>query len=362
MPTGENFWNPYRMIPVREKIERAKPLTDEKFQGTSGLISCSLENLTPLFVGKGNEGSHRTFLHRANTPVIPGSSLKGMLRSLAEIAGGGCCITESYANLQENKACSKADRLCIACRMFGMMERGKDARVHKGKISIGDALMQGKAQAPKLFQILLSSCGVRHEPFYRTPQTGTLDGKARKLYFHQPRRLDSVPNVPENLKPRSWYINALVPGHRFDFDIQFSNLSKEELDLLIYVLALEENVAVGIRDSGQELKGPLRHKIGSAKPLGLGSCHITIRRLICLADPKKRFSTLNKVSDSVFEGESLRSEIAKRTEKFAKDSSMTMQQLRKMMVWDAGDPRNFAYPDYNWFKNPANSQKILKEI
>ena len=362
MPIDENFWNPYRMIQVREKINRKQPQTHEKFKGKSGVISCTLENMTPLFVGK-NRLNPQMFLTRNGKAVVPGSSLKGMLRSLAEIIGGGCNITDPKG--QYNKtlaACNNATNLCIACRIFGMMERKSNARVHMGNVSIGDALIREASPQFKTFQILLSSCGTRHEPFYRTSKTGQLDGKSRKFYFHQPLRSDSVPNVPENLRSRASNINAIIPGHHFDFDVHFSNLNQEELELLMYALVLEENCKTEMGEEKVNLKGPLRHKIGNAKPLGLGTCHITVSKLVYLANPKQRFVSLQKSGDIVYEGTFLKDEIFNLKSRYSADDSETMQQLRKMLIWDESDTRDFVYPDYYWFKNPVNSQKILKNI
>ncbi|OQX24701.1 MAG: hypothetical protein BWK80_19375 [Desulfobacteraceae bacterium IS3] len=362
MPQDETFWNPYRMIPIREEIRKKPPLTDEKFKGKSGVISCSLENLTPLFIG-GNREFKENFMTQNGKYVIPGSSLKGMLRSLAEIVGGGCFITNPNGLYPAKyKACQKADDLCIACRMFGMMERGQNAKVHRGKISIGDAILRKDRPETKRFEILLSSCGTRHEPFYRSKQTGKLDGKSRKLYFHQPRRSDSVPPIPDNLRSRAWHINALLPGHRFDFEVQFSNLEPEEIRLLIYVLALEENASVSIGEEKINLKGPLRHKIGNAKPLGMGTCHVKIEKLAFIADSRTRFTVLQGVNNTVYEGDALQSQISEMIQEIVMDTSPTMQQLRKMMVWDENDSREFRYPDYRWFKNPANSRKELKTV
>lgn len=368
MPQDESFWNPYRLIPVKEDVRRVAPVTDEKFTGTSGYISCSLVNLTPLFVGK-NRYNSQQFLTRKTTRgeryVIPGSSLKGMLRSLAEIVGGGCFVTGFQGQKTDSYIygpCHKANNLCITCRMFGMMERGKNARVHRGNVSVSDALIREEKPEIQKFQLLLSNCGVRHEPFYRSPHTGTCDGKSRKLYFHQPQRIGSVPNVPENLKPRAWDVNALLPSHHFCFDVQFSNLSAEELNLLLYVLVLEESVKATVEGAGFTLKGPLRHKIGTAKPLGMGSCHMSINRLTYLAGPRERFSSLLSSGEKHLEGEALKAEISKRIRSHVDDKSITMETFRKIMVWDENDARNFRYPDYKWFKDPETSQKPLKRI
>lgn len=365
MPRDEDFWNPYRLIPVREEVERRPPITDEKFKGLCGTIQCSLTNLTPLFVGK-NRNNEQMFLTRRTESgehfIIPGSSMKGLLRSLGEVVGCGCFVTGFLdKNNKIHSPCNNADELCITCRMFGMMERGKGARVHKGKVAISDALLQEGQPSTKRFQILLSNCGTRHEPFYRSPHTGTLDGKSRKMYFHQPNRKDSVPNVQENLKSRAWYIDALLPGHLFKFDIQFSNLLQEELNLLLYILILEEKVRVTLSETGQVLEGPLRHKVGNAKPLGLGSCQIMINRLTFHAVPKDRFNSLNS-KDRVLEGEKLTLEVSKRIKPYLSDHSSTMEAMRRMTIWDETDAREFSYPDYHWFQNPVNSGKPLKNV
>ncbi len=369
MPKDEKYWNPYRLIPVREEIEKRPPITHEKFKGKCGAIHCTLKNLTPLFVGM-NRNNNQQFLTRKGEEVIPGSSLKGMLRSLAEIVGGGCNITDPGGKYNKKyAACNKAHSLCITCRIFGMMERGKGARIHTGNINISDALvnmhdafLRDEKPKPKTFKVLLSNSGTRHEPFYRSPHTGKLDGKSRKFYFHQPKRKESVPMLPENLQQRAQEIRGLPPGYQFDFEIQFSNLKQDELELIIYALALEEYVEVKLETENITLKGPMRHKIGHAKPLGMGSCEININQLIYYPPPSVRLATLQETDTIVYKGDELKDEIAKLTRNIVGDSSVTMTQLRKMMVWDENDTREFKYPDFNWFRDKDNSQKILKAI
>jgi len=362
MPVDEEFWNPYRMIPVNNKIEnQEQPLTDEKFKGQSGHLVCSLTNLTPLFIGGNRDDlskNNRTFLKRtigqSKKYVIPGASLKGVLRSLSEIIGRGCMITD--------QSCQRIDKLCIACRMFGMMQRGKNARVHKGKVSISDAILLEDEASTRPFQVYLSSSKDHHEAFYRTPKTGHYDKQSRKLYFHQPRRKESVPTLSQEVQSSAWTINALTINHHFQFSVQFSNLTQKELSLLLYTLALENNVSVQIETDNIRLKGPLHHKIGNAKPLGLGTCNIQVTKLVLLGTPQNRFSSLKQKHETAYTGDALEKKIHLLTHDYVSDNSPTMQQLRKMMVWDENDPRLFHYPGYHWFKNPKNSQKPLKHI
>src|SRR5690349_19389993 len=84
MPRGEKFWNPYNQVPVStEPIQRSAPLYHHRFQGLAGRLHVTLEGLTPLLI---NDGRH-SFVSskRTNKPFIPGTSLKGMVRSLAEL-------------------------------------------------------------------------------------------------------------------------------------------------------------------------------------------------------------------------------------------------------------------------------------
>lgn len=363
MPQGETFWNPYRMIPIRERIEKEPPAADERFRGVNGHLSCSLENLTPLFVGAKEQSMYRSFQTRNGRPVIPGSSLKGMLRSLTEVVGGGCAVTDAGGqHSRAHAACDTSTNLCVGCRMFGMLERGRRAKVHMGKVRIGDAVLETERPETKQFQILLSGPATRHKSFYITPETGRPDGKARKFYFHQPKRTESVPTIPEQIRSRAWFVNALTPGHRFAFDVQFSNLTEHELSLLLYALSLEESVEVKIEEAKLELRGSMRHKVGNAKSLGFGSCRIRVEKAAFLQEAGQRYASLASKKDRVLEGDALGREIADKIRPWVEDKSPTMKQLRKMMIWAPDDPREFRYPDYPWFQNSANSQKELKRI
>lgn len=83
---------PYNFIPwFKDKTLRAVPDTKRGVL-YSGSIECTLEALTPLLIGAnqdrkedGNEPSHKSFFKVNGSFVIPGSSLKGMLRSFIEI-------------------------------------------------------------------------------------------------------------------------------------------------------------------------------------------------------------------------------------------------------------------------------------
>ncbi len=371
MPRNEPFWNPYRFVPVKsDNAERKRPLTCEKFAAGSfsGEIVCSLVNLSPLFIGSNSQATSRPFLlsKKNNKPMIPGSSLKGMFRSLVELVGGGCSAISTRGVTPEGlQSCSDNTRLCVACRMFGMMGRGSNAMVLKGKVSIGDALLvQGEGRT-KGMNVYLGSPKLTHTAFYQSPN-GKVDGRLRKFYFHQPARQDLLTEPTGKAADSKWQIQALPPSpdNRFEFKIQFQNLTPDEYSVLLYVIALENQVSVSIpQEKGGPLtySGPMRHKVGYAKSLGGGTCRITIESVIQLPHPKERFSSLTS-SKLVLEGEALLREISEKTAIYHDDSSLTMQKLRTMLVWSDEDNREFRFPDYYWFKDGGHSQIALKPV
>ncbi|MCX7977363.1 MAG: RAMP superfamily CRISPR-associated protein, partial [Bellilinea sp.] len=74
-------------------------------------------------------------------PVLPGSSLKGALRSLVEAISPSCVAVNSgatrFAIPRPLSRCAQVERLCPACRLFGMSGAGHDN--YLGQVSIEDA-------------------------------------------------------------------------------------------------------------------------------------------------------------------------------------------------------------------------------
>jgi hypothetical protein len=356
MPQGEKWWNPYRIVPPRtETREKRSSITHEKLTGITGSVVCEIETLSLVFVG-GNIYSNEKFLTKNNQPVIPGTSLKGMIRSLAEIVGNGCSVVE------KSDACDPKRGLCITCRMFGALKGGN---VHMGHVSVGDAELSQPAIENARVEVLLSTPRPRHSSFY-------LPSRGRKLYFHKA----ASPNTPISInagiksdaEARRW-IRPLTSENKFIFTTSFENLAEEELSLLLYCLALEPEVSVTIKGEGFippagniVLTGPMHHKIGLGKPVGLGSIAIRPLRLELKPVASKLYSSLKRPMATIMEGKDLVSTIEARTLHYRHDTTDTMDALRKILVWDARDPREFKYPDYRWFKTPGNSAKGLKPI
>ncbi|MCS3924840.1 TIGR03986 family type III CRISPR-associated RAMP protein [Methanosalsum natronophilum] len=101
---------PYNFIPLPDKAFNGKPHDQDAFLDMTGYIDCTLKTETPLYIRGAltpdmfkkisdksldelsedeKEKVAAFFSKTSDTPVIPGSSLRGMIRNLTEIVGYG---------------------------------------------------------------------------------------------------------------------------------------------------------------------------------------------------------------------------------------------------------------------------------
>ncbi|MHA1339362.1 MAG: TIGR03986 family type III CRISPR-associated RAMP protein [Promethearchaeota archaeon] len=81
---------PYNFIPLNEKVVDAPAVPDlSKYhkERYSGLIEYTIETITPLFIGKNKESPYHFNINKI--PIIPASSLRGMIRTLIQISSFG---------------------------------------------------------------------------------------------------------------------------------------------------------------------------------------------------------------------------------------------------------------------------------
>ena len=359
MPKSEPFWNPYRWVTVSDQaVEHDAPHYHHRLDGLAGRLWCEIEALTPLFVGAGtNQGDPTQFVRhapaRGRKPYLPSTSLKGAIRSLAEIVGNaavpfpGTTVDHQHrlANAQSGS------RLDVVARTFGHLDGGT---VFAGLVRFSDAELVGDA-TPHLwpsYEVVVGQPKPSHLSFYP-------NDNRRKLYHHRPGATlltAAPPNINQNQTPT---VSPAPPGTRFRFTVDFENLREHELDLLLYCLVLEEESTVELsaaalgRDRDQPsvtLRGPLRHKLGGAKPHGAGSVHMRVTKLQLRTDPAARYR--GKESVAACERDELAQELRRRTSKFRERTDQTMQELRAMLIYVSNDPRtSIKYPDFEWFNN-----------
>ncbi len=270
---------PYELIPFDiQGVKRKIPDGHQAVQSgrLSGRMEIYLFPRVPLQVASGTMRVNRTrrgdevvaeqstiqWYNKKREPfsisVLPGSSLKGALRTLVEILSPSCVPLDSRqsgsAIPKSLRSCKKVDQLCPACRLFGMSGAKQDN--YLGQVHIQDAILERGEDI------------ITHTPLLWTPARGKgglparyLDeGKARgrKLYYH------SQPAEGPDARV------ALKIGSRLRTWLHFENLTPGELGLLITAWGLHP-----------EPKYSFLPKIGAAKPVGLGTVevHITLVEL-----------------------------------------------------------------------------------
>jgi hypothetical protein len=346
-------------------VARETPAYRHQWQGLSGRLECALEALTPFLIGSSKGDGRFIRSGRNNQPFIPGASLKGLIRSLAELVGNAAIpFPKGYAD-QEHTLSRASDgevahwQLDIAARMFGYLDQG---RVFAGLVRFSDGCLLGKEPKELTFKIAGGAPDPDHKPFY------PFDRAARKFYHHQPGAAELTPPHAGIKESQKRTVHPLPPGVRFTFRVDFENLREDELALLLYCLVLEENVTVPLSSDalGPEavgpvtLSGPLRHKFGSAKPQGGGSVRIIITRMELREHTADRYRGQASASP-VFQGEDLEAELDRRLRPTASRTDETMRQLRAMLIYTENDPREpIEYPDYSWFQQDKGAGKPLK--
>lgn len=115
----------------------------------SGSIRLALRTIDPVRVGQGSYEPRppralvQDVISRNGVPILPGSSLKGVVRSLLEAIYGGC---------DPSDPCHPP---CVACSLFGFVGgRDREMSEFMGRVGIEDALpLDAAAAAPVILKV-----------------------------------------------------------------------------------------------------------------------------------------------------------------------------------------------------------------
>ena len=248
---------PFAHLPLPSDVPKRSPIGHHRYHNNciSGQIIGTIVTLSPIHIGSGiidlveNIGITdqsveliKTAVRKGNKIVIPGSSLKGAIRSVVEAISKSCvCKVDRKRVRLPNKyaECNRKNNLCVACRMFGAME-------FQGNIAIQDAPYIDGEIVTKLIPPL-------HPPL-RLKKDETNNLPMRRFYMHGEVATGKTP------------IEALEKDSKFQFAVQFNNLKKSELGLFFTAL-------------GHHSKHPFKIKIGGAKPVCFGSVDFQIAEI-----------------------------------------------------------------------------------
>ncbi len=198
----------------------------------TGIMTVSIEALTPLFVGTGDyeidPRRYQPFFRRGGGCVIPGTSVKGVVRSYAEALSPSCMAGN----------CS-VDHLCICCAVFGMLGI-------QGRLTFLDAV----PQSPNSIVPAILCLEVRWGPRLDYPGQ-------RKLYIHDDyRQWIARPQDGERFE-------TVNKGAKFTCSIHFNNIAKREMGLLLLAMGLSPGHRFDL-------------KMGGGKNRGLGSVRLSV--------------------------------------------------------------------------------------
>ena len=284
----------YEFIPLAEKVKREgiESMAHEKFRGHTGEAEFEIEVISPLHVGSGyfelsedarlNSGRVvRGIVKRENNPIIPGTSIKGMVRSIYEAITSSClrCIkkdaneakskiprwliqqmTQSGAPNKEYvkvelkevdrfKGCEYKEgaKLCPACSLFGAMG-------YKGRISFSDAILKESKKKQMVEVPALQS------PHLHMVGTPSVEGskivvsklKGRKFYRQSSRRRGNEP------------VDYIPEKSKLSFKMHFENLEEKELGGIFLCLGLDNSFIP---------------RLGGGKTIGLGKIKVSLSKL-----------------------------------------------------------------------------------
>lgn len=248
---------PFFWIPAASEINRDRPPAHDHFQGWSGRLDLEIKVISQyLYVGSGlvdldeQERAYYTFARRNGQLIIPGTGIKGPVRSIVEAISNSCVsqVTGHERNktrdrctgTQQRKAVP--DRLCPACRLFGTTGYG-------GRLHFMDAVIIEDTQTEVIkIADLWPPRQVRGRKFYQVKQ------------FQQ----------PDNQQPERnhRFLEALPKETRFNTSLHFNNLTTAEMGLLARALGW---IANPNKENSVIFAFPV--KLGGAKPRCLGAVY-----------------------------------------------------------------------------------------
>lgn len=258
----------------------------------TGKLICHLEALSHIHIGSGtfellNGEVVKGFVRCNGELIIPGSSLKGIIRSVAEAISESCVCKvgrlgrqllprvknrdEDLNECKQRRSTPEEYRLCIACSIFGGI--GYQGRVHF-EDAVPMEIESDLHKIPSLF-----SPGRDSQMRKYRDENGK--AKGRKFYYHG------------QMAPGREPYEIIKQHSILQFAMGFKNLHANELCLVLTSMGLIGNK-------------PLHLKIGGGKPACLGTIRIkpkqfSLRNMpqdFCLSyNAEKSFDDIDKINE-----------------------------------------------------------------
>lgn len=254
---------PYHLIPLpKEKPQLQPPKGQDQYyrDRLHGTLQLRLTVQTGLHVstgvvalgtdvGKTSIPLIKTMIQgSAGQLMIPGSSLKGVVRSTYEAITRSClCKTRAKPNqiplgYQE---CRDKTKLCPACRVFGALN-------WQGLIQFNDAECELTEFRPGFMPSLYRPHPDEYPGYFKQ---GKVAG--RKFYYHTNRAVDQG-------EQQGISVQQAAKTFGFTTVLRYRNLTLGELGTLLIVLGQDK------------LNASIALKVGSGKPIGMGTMTVEV--------------------------------------------------------------------------------------
>ncbi|MCS7241281.1 RAMP superfamily CRISPR-associated protein [Candidatus Caldatribacterium sp.] len=283
MTRNNNKQKPFFWIPLPKEVPREEPVWHDRFikeRCTGKAILVVTVSSEYLFVGSGayehdNKNFWMSFFQANGKICIPGTSLKGAIRSIAEAISSSCVLQRRWDKEQrrrgeevseDQKACRNINNgLCPACRIFGAIG-------FRGRVSFSDALSQDEVKKRKVTEIV---------------KIGSLFGPRK---YQSSRKFYQVGSASfsTDLEPEENYqcLEVVPKETKFRTTLYFENMAEDELGLVF--------AALGWDSENGQVKPVFTPKIGGAKPRCFGAVRFGLGRISFLHLPSWNLQPLEK--------------------------------------------------------------------
>jgi hypothetical protein len=313
---------PYAMVSLPKKSpKRHKPIGQDAFKPKrlSGTISLRLTVKTTAFVASGvvamgddvpNLPQKRPLIKVAVTRdrnlIIPGSSLKGVVRSTYEAMTQSClCKTKAKKETIPSgyRECDNKNKLCPACQVFGAMN-------WQGLISFQDAI--ACEMKPSIgFMPSLYAPRQRCREYYKKERKNDREYvkvAGRKFYYHADKSVDKgKQGIP---------VQQAGTDLTFATQLRFMNLTEAEFGTLAIAL-------------GQDQQYRLALKVGGGKPIGMGTMLVDVTEVERSSNLRDRYLNYEPPASDRLSGDELQSFINKTTQ-IARQQLVQERQLQEL--------------------------------
>ena len=293
----------YIPLPRREEIVKETVISHARFdnQRYSGKIVCLLTVQAPIHIGSGvfelgtdagyrdYQGVVKGLIKENGIPIIPGSSLKGAIRSVAEAISYSCFL-ERRSGFNPCQVEKGTDRVCVACRIFGAM--GYMGRIsfteavpvsqtqngwqpmdkptylkHKPDEPVKVIALWGPKRYPTLGRRFYPHINYLDDDFWKSDLKNQLDITAAKKdkRGHVTKRYNKEEFMREKvLEPYDF----IPPKLNLQFQLKFENLEEKELGLLLSAMGISEQNSTSFFPS-----------LGGSKPFCFGTFQVQIQEV-----------------------------------------------------------------------------------